>query len=176
MNPAILLLRDWRGGELGVLLAALLLAVSVVVGISAFVNSLQSALINESLRFLAADRVIRSGQSISDEWTARAEVEGLMVAQTLGFPSMAVTESDNLYLASIMAVSSAYPLRGELLFSATPYGEVRSDAGIPKPGEAWLAPRLFALLEAKMGDRVWVGDQALVISGAVRSQPDTASA
>ena len=82
MNPAILLLRDWRGGELGVLLAALLLAVSVVVGISAFVNSLQSALINESLRFLAADRVIRSGQSISDEWTARAEVEGLMVAQT----------------------------------------------------------------------------------------------
>ena len=176
MNPAILLLRDWRGGELGVLLAALLLAVSVVVGISAFVNSLQSALISESLRFLAADRVIRSGQSISDEWTARAEVEGLMVAQTLGFPSMAVTESDNLYLASIMAVSSGYPLRGELLSSATPYGEVRSDAGIPKPGEAWLAPRLFALLEAKPGDRVWVGDQALVISGAVRSQPDTASA
>ena len=176
MNPAILLLRDWRGGELGVLLAALLLAVSVVVGISAFVNSLQSALINESLRFLAADRVIRSGQSISDEWTARAEVEGLMVAQTLGFPSMAVTESDNLYLASIMAVSSGYPLRGELLSSATPYGEVRSDAGIPKPGEAWLAPRLFALLEAKPGDRVWVGDQALVISGAVRRQPDPASA
>jgi putative ABC transport system permease protein len=176
MNPALLLLRDWRGGELGVLLAALLLAVSVVVGISAFVNSLQAALVSESLRFLAADRVISSGQSISDDWTAGAELEGLVVAKTVGFPSMAVTESDNLYLASIMAVSSGYPLRGELLSSATPYGEVRADAGIPKPGEAYLAPRLFALLEVQPGDRVWVGDKALVISGAVRGQPDTASA
>jgi putative ABC transport system permease protein len=147
MNPAVLLLRDWRGGELGVLLSALLLAVSVVVGISAFVNSLQSALVSESLRFLAADRVIRSSQAIPNEWTARAELDGLRVAQTLGFPSMAVTESDKLYLASIMAVSSGYPLRGELLASETPYGEVRSDVGVPKPGETWLAPRLFALLE-----------------------------
>ena len=176
MNPAVLLLRDWRGGELGVLLSALLLAVSVVVGISAFVNSLQSALVSESLRFLAADRVIRSSQAIPNEWTARAELDGLRVAQTLGFPSMAVTESDKLYLASIMAVSSGYPLRGELLASETPYGEVRSDVGVPKPGEAWLAPRLFALLEVKQGDRVWVGDKALVVSGAVRGQPDTASA
>ncbi len=176
MNPAVLLLRDWRGGELGVLLAALLLAVSVVVGISAFVSSLQSALVSESLRFLAADRVVTSGQAISEEWTSQAELEGLTVAQTLSFPSMAVTESDNLYLASIMAVSSGYPLRGELLSSATPYGEVRTDAGIPNPGEAYLAPRLFALLEVQPGDRVWVGDKALVISGAVRGQPDTASA
>ena len=176
MNPAVLLLRDWRGGELGVLLSALLLAVSVVVGISAFVNSLQSALVSESLRFLAADRVIRSSQAIPNEWTARAELDGLRVAQTLGFPSMAVTESDKLYLASIMAVSSGYQLRGELLASETPYGEVRSDVGVPKPGETWLAPRLFALLEVKPWDRVWVVDKALVVSGAVRGQPDTASA
>ncbi len=176
MNPLILLLRDWRGGELGVLLMALLLAVSVVVGISAFVSSLQSALMSESLRFLAADRVVRSAQAIPDEWRVAAQSEGLSTARTLGFPSMAVTEADNLYLASIKAVSEGYPLRGKLRFSSTPYGQVTEASGIPAPGKAWLAPRLFALLQVEPGDTVWVGDKALEITGSVRSEPDGTSA
>ena len=94
MSPLVLLLRDWRGGELGVLLAALLLAVSVVVGISAFVSSLQSALINESKQFLAADSVVRSGRALPVEWRQRAVSEGLATAVTLGFPSMAMTDQD----------------------------------------------------------------------------------
>ena len=47
-----LLVRDWRGGELGVLLSALLLAVSLVVAISGFVNRLQFNLERESASFL----------------------------------------------------------------------------------------------------------------------------
>ena len=50
-----LLLRDWRGGELGVLFSALLLAVTVVVAISGFVNRLQFNLERESASFLAAE-------------------------------------------------------------------------------------------------------------------------
>ena len=42
------LLRDWRSGELSILLLALVLAVSVVVGISGFVSRLQGALLSES--------------------------------------------------------------------------------------------------------------------------------
>ena len=53
-----LLIRDWRGGELGVLFSALLLAVSVVVAISGFVNRLQFNLERESASFLAADLVV----------------------------------------------------------------------------------------------------------------------
>ena len=52
-----MLARDWRGGELGILVMALVLAVGVVSGISAFTTRLQSALEQESHRFLAADLV-----------------------------------------------------------------------------------------------------------------------
>lgn len=176
MNPFMLLLRDWRGGELGILLAALILAVAVVVGISAFVGSLQSALLSESMRFLAADAVVSSSREVPTEWRQEAERDGLETSMTLGFPSMAVTDSDKLYLASVKAVSDGYPLKGELRFSATPYGVSEVVAGIPAPGEAWLAPRLFALLDVEVGDRVWVGDQPLRITGAVRAEPDATAA
>lgn len=176
MNPFLLLLRDWRGGELGILLAALILAVAVVVGISAFVGSLQSALLSESMRFLAADAVVSSSRELPAEWRQEAERGGLATSMTLGFPSMAVTDNDNLYLASVKAVSHGYPLKGELRFSGTPYGVSEVVPGIPAPGEAWLAPRLFALLDVQVGDRVWVGDQPLRITGAVRAEPDATAA
>ena len=58
MTATRMLARDWRGGELGVLVMALVLAVGTVAGISAFTTRLQSALEQESHRFLAADLVV----------------------------------------------------------------------------------------------------------------------
>ncbi len=69
-----MLLRDWRGGELGILVAALVLAVGVVSGISAFTTRLQSALEQESHRFLAADAVVQSGREISAEDIERVTI------------------------------------------------------------------------------------------------------
>ncbi|HBO13747.1 MAG TPA: hypothetical protein DD491_13245, partial [Halieaceae bacterium] len=63
-----LLARDWRGGELGVLLAALVIAVAVVTGISAFTARLQGALAQESHRFLAADLVVEASQPLPAAW------------------------------------------------------------------------------------------------------------
>ena len=176
LDPFLLLLRDWRGGELGILLAALVLAVAVVVGISAFVGSLQSALISESLRFLAADAAVSSSRGLPPAWRAHAGQLNLRSSETLAFPSMAFTDDDTLYLTSVKAVSDGYPLKGELRISETPYGESAATSEIPAPGEAWLAPRLFALLEVEIGDRVWVGDQPLRITGAVRAEPDATAA
>lgn len=175
LSAGKLLMRDWRGGELGILLAALTLAVGVVVGISAFVGGLQAALESESLRFLAADRVISSRTELPRSWREKARSEGLATAALLGFPSMAVSDNDNMYLASVKAVSGEYPLRGTLQFSEQPYGEVAEINRVPARGEVWLAPRLYSLLQVETGDQLWVGDAEFRIGGAVRGEPDSSS-
>ena len=127
-----LLAREWRSGELGILLLALVLAVSVVVGVSSFVTRLQSALLSESARFLAADMVVVSRTPLPMEWLAEAGQMGLATTEGVGFPSMAVADVDHMALVSIKAISAGYPLRGALQWSAEPYGALRSDGAIPQ--------------------------------------------
>ncbi|EED35340.1 ABC-type transport system, permease component [Luminiphilus syltensis NOR5-1B] len=169
-----LLARDWRGGELGVLLTALILAVGIVVGISAFVARLQTALEQESLRFLAADLVVSSRTEPPETWAEQAGGLDLATASTLAFPSMVFADNDAMHLASVKAVTDTYPLRGELRHSATPYGELATARSVPAPGEVWLAPRLFALLGVDTGDTVSVGEAGFIVSGALRAEPDAA--
>ena len=171
-----LLAREWRSGELGILLAALVLAVSVVVGVSSFVDRLQSALLSESARFLAADMVVVSRTPIPEEWIDQAEQMTLQTSLGVGFPSMAVADADHMALVSVKAVSAGYPLRGELLWSDEAYGDILRDGAIPEQGEVWLAPRLFALLGLTTGDTLMVGEASLTVTGAVRGEPDATTA
>jgi putative ABC transport system permease protein len=164
--------RDWRGGELGVLLSALVLAVAVVTGISAFTTRLQVALERESHRFLAADLVVRSRDALPADWLDEARGRGLGVAETLSFTSMVFSEGERSSLASIKAVSAAYPLRGDLRMSDAPFGEARLAEGGPEPGSVWMDSRLFPLLDVKPGDSLFVGDARLRVAGAVRAEPD----
>lgn len=170
-----MLLRDWRGGELGVLIAALVLAVGMVSGISAFTTRLQSALEQESHRFLAADAVVRSGRDLPAEWPAQARQQQLQVARTLSFPTMVFAGDDNMYLASVKAVSENYPLRGELQFSTSPFGGLETAARGPAQGEVWLDSRLFALLDVAVGDSVSIGESTFTIAAVLRTEPDQVS-
>lgn len=167
-----MLVRDWRGGELGVLVAALVIAVGVVSGISAFTTRLQSALEQESHRFLAADAVVSSSRKLPGEWLNEAMERNLSIARTLQFPSMVYAGDDTMVLASVKAVDSSYPLRGELTFSAEPFGTVTSATTGPLPGSVWLDSRLFALLDVQIGDEIAVGDASFTVAAAARTEPD----
>ena len=172
MTATRMLARDWRGGELGVLVMALVLAVGTVSGISAFTTRLQSALEQESHRFLAADMVVRASRDISAQWVEEAQRRGLQHAKTLTFPSMVYAGEENMYLGSIKAVSAAYPLRGELTYSAQAFGEVVPASSGPAPGEVWLDSRLFPLLDVAIGQQVGIGDAEFVVVAAARTEPD----
>ncbi|MDG2047940.1 MAG: ABC transporter permease [Halioglobus sp.] len=172
MTATKMLARDWRGGELGVLVMALVLAVGVVSGISAFTTKLQNALVQESHRFLAADAVVSSGRPLPEEWLQQAEVDGLQRALTLSFPSMVYAGDENMYLASIKAVSDAYPLRGELTYGVQPFGEILPASAGPARGEVWLDSRLFSLLDVALQDQVMIGDHAFLVVAVARTEPD----
>ena len=170
-----MLARDWRGGELGVLLLALILAVGVVSGISAFATRLQNALTQESHRFLAADLVVRSGREIPPDWLQRAGEQGVASAVTLVFPSMLYANDDSMQLVSVKAVSDGYPLRGALTFSEEPFGAVLPAQGGPGRGQVWLESRLFALLDVAIGDKVAIGEAEFTVAAAARTEPDQAA-
>ena len=170
-----MLARDWRGGELGVLLLALVLAVGVVSGISAFATRLQHALTQESHRFLAADLVVRSSRELPQAWLQRAQQLGVSHGLTLVFPSMVYAGDDSMQLVSVKAVSAAYPLRGELTYSEQPFGAVLPAAAGPGRGQVWLESRLFPLLGVAIGDRVAIGEAEFTVTAAARSEPDQAA-
>ncbi len=175
MTATRMLARDWRGGELGVLVLALVLAVGMVSGISAFTTRLQSALEQESHRFLAADLVVSASRLPPAEWLTEAEQRGLARAQTLMFPSMVHAGDEAMSLASIRAVSDAYPLRGELTVSREAFGEAETAVRGPGRGEVWLDSRLFPLLGIAIGDTVTVGEAGFKVVAAARTEPDQAS-
>ncbi|MCE2424698.1 MAG: hypothetical protein J4F45_06295, partial [Pseudomonadales bacterium] len=71
MTPALAFkfaARDWRAGELRLLVAALLVAVGSVSAISLFVDRLQRAIEVESTTFLGADRVIGGSKVIPEHF------------------------------------------------------------------------------------------------------------
>lgn len=166
-----LLVRDWRGGELGLLLLALLLAVTTVTSISIFVERLRLALISESSAFLAADRRISSMQEIPEEWVAAAQNLGLRTASTLTFASMVFAHERN-QLVSVKAASPEYPLRGELKAGDVPFERGEPVSQGPERGTVWLDSRLFPALGVRLGDTVAVGVADFRVTRVLTQEPD----
>ena len=164
--------RDWRSGELRLLLASIVVAVASVTAISLFVDRLQSALIEQSATFLAADRVLSGSNPAPEEVRAAAAELGLQQAETVTFATMLYTGEENNLLASVKAVSADYPLRGVLRVSDEPFGPDDVSFDLPAPGEVWLDPRLFPSLDLSLGDTVEIGFKTLKVTGIVTREPD----
>ena len=169
--PLRLLWRDWKGGELRLLVAALIIAVSTVSAIAIFVDRLQQALLVESSAFLAADRVVRGSRPVPSEWEGLATEVGLDTARTLTFSSM-LFGPERSQLVSVKAVSTGYPLRGSLQIADAPFTRGRDTDALPGPGEVWLDGRLLPALEIDLGDRVEVGNGHFEVTRIVTREPD----
>ncbi len=115
--------RDWRAGELRFLLIALIVAVSALSAVGFFVDRMRSGLNRDAHQLLGADLLINADQPLPPAWRAEAQRRGLVLADTVTFPSMAQAgegEQSLAQLASVKAVSPGYPLRGQLKITTDP--------------------------------------------------------
>lgn len=163
--------REWKSGELGVLLLALTVAVAALTGVGFLVNRIGQAVDLQATEVLAADLRLGSPNPLADDHLAAARRQGLWTARTTSVLSV-VFRGEVSQLSNIRAVSGGYPLRGRVVVADEPFGVGRAIEGGPAPGEAWPDSKLVAALGAKLGDELSIGAVGFRITKVLITRPD----
>jgi putative ABC transport system permease protein len=163
--------RDWRSGELGILVAALVVAVAGSTAVSLFGHRLARTMEIQAAEFMAADLAVSSHEPFPEDWFRQAAAQGLANARTVEFPSVLV-ENGELLLTGAKAVSGGYPLRGTVQATTTDLANEAPVSGIPEPGTAWVDPRVLYTLKLSLGDTVTLGEKPLKLARLITREPD----
>ncbi|HWJ96404.1 MAG TPA: FtsX-like permease family protein, partial [Telluria sp.] len=171
--------RDWRAGELRFLLVALIVAVSALSAVGFFVDRMRTALNRDAHQLLGADLLVNADQPVREEWREEAKRRGLLLADTVTFPSMAQAgegDASVAVLASVKAVSQGYPLRGQLRITTKQDDALESigdkTESTPAPGTVWVDPNLLVSLKVKVGDGIQLGDKRFTVTQLIATEPD----
>lgn len=168
-----LLLRDWRGGELGLLLVSLILATATITCISLFASRIHNSLYDEASQFLAGDAQISGSAPIPTPLQNEAAQQNLQGALTIQFRAM-VFSDESMHISATKAVAASYPLKGQIQIADTPFGAPTLVNHGPAEGEVWLASRLFGALAINIGDTVQIGEANFKATAAIIKEPDNA--
>jgi len=169
--------RDLRAGELRLLIVAVSLAVAALTAVGFFADRLNGGLQRDARQLLGGDAVISSDNPTPPVFIAKAKELGLQTAQTLGFPTMARTQSVGstdpmTKLVALKAVSEAYPLRGNLQITSQTGAAPAKTRAVPALGEAWVDAALLDGLGLQVGDQLLLGDAELRITQVITTEPD----
>ena len=169
------LARDFRAGELRLLVVAVMLAVAALTAVGFFADRINGGLARDARQMLGGDAIVASDQPTPAAFAAKARALGLATASTAAFPSMGrATEAQGggSRLVSVKAVSQAYPLRGRVTLGGAAGTPQRSVAGAPERGSVWVDPALLDALVLKVGDTLLLGDARLRIAQTIVTEPD----
>ena len=84
------LLRDWRAGDLRIVVFALIVATTGLVSVASFGDRLKQTLVQQGSELLGADLVVHVQAEPGPAWVAQAEKLGLSHARTVAFRSVVV--------------------------------------------------------------------------------------
>ena len=165
------LARDWRSGEVLVLLAALVIAVAAMSAVTFFTDRVRAAVSQQAGEALAADLRVESINPLPDEIREAAARRGLATADVVSFRSV-VAVGEATSLADVRGVTAGYPLRGVVQVADRLAGIPENATGTPARGEAWAEPSLMARLGSAVGDEVEIGRLRLKIVRTLEFRPD----
>lgn len=169
------LLRDWRSGELRLLVTALVLAVGALSSVGFFAGRLGDGLALNARQLLGGDAVIASDQPAPAELRQLAERLGMKTVQTATFPSMARAsdaQGGASRLVAVKAVGEAYPLRGQVTLKDEAMGSARPAGSAPKQGHVWVDAGVLSSLNLSLGDALLLGDSTFQIDAVVGVESD----
>lgn len=183
--------RDLKNGELTLLAFIVFLTILGMSSALLFTAGVREGIENTAGTLLGGDRVLTSPQPLDASVLQLAKHYDLKTSQTLTFLSMLV-HGEELALAEVKAVDSAFPLKGsiraypqlneeegtknptEINKDTEVYHEAKALSGIPKPGTVWLDPMLFTLLSLKMNDQVTIGNATFTVAAVLGFEPGRA--
>ena len=157
--------RSLAAGEFRTLLLALTIAIAALASVGSMSERVQGLLLGQANQLLAADVVLVSDHAIKPELKQLAQQQGLQIATTATFPSMA-SFGEQTTLASVKAISDLHPLRGDLLLQ----GDQRTAA--PVAGQVFIDSRLQAMLGIAVKDKLNIGQLQLQVAGILQREPD----
>lgn len=167
--------RDFRAGELRLLIVAVMLAVGALTAVGFFADRLNGGLARDARALLGGDAVLSSDHPIPPALREEAASAGLRHGLTVGFPSMARApdaQGGATRLVAVKAVDGAYPLRGELRVATSPGGPDEGVQHGPAAGTAWVDAGLLEALGLKVGDTLWLGDADLRVERVITLEAD----
>jgi putative ABC transport system permease protein len=155
--------RDWRAGELRLLLVAVMLAVAALTAVGFFADRIKGGLQRDAKALLGGDAVVSSDKPTPAAFIAKARELGLQTNGNTGFPTMArATDAQGgaSKLVALKAVQPGYPLRGTLKVAQGPEAAEENASGIPPAGAVWVDNNLLDSLNLKVGDTLLLGNSA----------------
>lgn len=125
--------RDWRAGELTLLLFALVLAVAALSSVGFLADRMRLGLERDARQLIGADVLLVADQPFGAEFLDQAREQGLATAQTVTFPSMATVQGQGVSGGDV-------PATGATAGPATGTGNANGNgAAEPAPAASQLA-------------------------------------
>ena len=123
-------MRDFRAGELRLLVVAVMLAVAALSAVAFFADRINGGLARDARQLLGGDAIVASDQPAPPEFARKAAAMGLKTALSTTFPTMGRATDEQggaTRLITAKAVGALYPLRGTLRVAEAPGGVLSSE-------------------------------------------------